>query len=78
VAVNVTVTQPTAAGFLSLYPGDASQPLASTVNFSRAQTRTNNAILPLALGGEGTLALTPQVVGSGTVQVIVDVSGWFE
>jgi hypothetical protein len=38
----------------------------------------NYAILPLALERDGTLALTPQVVGSGTVEVIVDVSGWFE
>jgi Tol biopolymer transport system component len=78
IAVNLAVTQATAGGHLTLYPGDGSLPLASTLNFSAGQTRTNNAILPLDLSGDGTVALSPFVQGSGTVHLIVDVSGWFE
>lgn len=46
--------------------------------FGQGQTRANNAILPLAANGSGTLAITPFVAGNGTVHVIVDVVGYFE
>ena len=78
VAVNVTITQPTDSGHLTLYTGDASPPLASTINFSAGQTRANNAILALATNGTGTLAARPVVLGGGSVHVILDVVGYFE
>ncbi len=77
-AVNVTATQPSAQGHLTLHPGDLPAPGASTINFAAGQTRANNAIVPLATNGDGTLALTPFVLGAGTVHVIVDVTGYFE
>ena len=78
VAVNVTITQPTGPGHLTLYTGDASPPLASTINFGAGQTRANNAILALATNGTGTLAARPAIAGGGTVHVILDVVGYFE
>jgi len=78
VAVNVTVTQPTGLGHLTLYSGDAAPPLASTINFSAGQTRANNAIVSLTASGAGTLAARPVVLGGGTVHVILDVVGYFE
>ena len=78
VAVNITVTQPTGAGHLSFAPGDLGDPAASTINFSPGQTRANNAILPLALNGTGTLRVSPAVTGNGSVHVILDVVGYFE
>ncbi len=78
IAANVTVTAPTALGFLTLYSGDASQPGVATLNFGAGQTRTNNALVRLAIDGSGTYAASAFVLGSGTVEVIVDVAGWFE
>ncbi len=78
VAANVTVTQTSAQGHLTLHAGDLPAPGASTINFAAGQTRANNAILPLAANGAGTLAVTPFVLGGGSVHVIVDVTGYFE
>jgi hypothetical protein len=74
-ALNVTVTTPTAAGFLRLYPGGSSPPATSTINYSAGQTRANNAIL--GLGAAGDLAIHCDQA-SGTTHVILDVVGWFE
>jgi hypothetical protein len=75
VAVNVTVTAPTAAGQLTFGPGGAPPPGTSTLNFAAGQTRANNAVLPL--GPDGTLAVLAGL-GEGSVHLIVDVNGWFE
>lgn len=74
VAFNVTVTQPTAPGYITLYPAAAPQPLASTLNYREGQTRANNAISPLGAGG-GLAVFCGQ---AGTTHFIVDVTGYFE
>ena len=76
VSVNVTVTQPTALGYLTLYPTTSSRPVASNVNYSAGQTRANNALLVLASGGSGTVDVFNG--SSGTTHVIIDVNGYFE
>ncbi|HSN88474.1 MAG TPA: hypothetical protein VL025_17065, partial [Thermoanaerobaculia bacterium] len=76
--LNVTVVQPTGAGYLTLYPGDALPPLASTLNFTAGLVRSNNAIVPLSVDGSAALALRASVAGNGTVHVILDVAGYFE
>jgi hypothetical protein len=55
----------------------AGQPLpdTSTLNYTAGQTRANNAIV--ALSGSGALAVYASQ-DSGTVHVIVDVSGYFK
>jgi len=78
VAVNVTVTQPTGLGHLTLSAGDAPVPAVSTINFGPGQTRANNAVLRLAGNATGQLAARPFVAGGGTVHVILDVTGYFE
>jgi hypothetical protein len=78
VAVNVTVLQGQGDGRLTLHPGNLSTPNTSTINFTAGQTLANNAILALASNGEGTLGITPFVIGGGTVHVLVDVSGYFQ
>lgn len=75
VSLNVTVTSPTSLGHLSLYPGGTSLPIVSTMNFRPGQTRANNAIIQLGAGG--TLS-TVSGQGSGTVQLLLDVNGYFE
>jgi hypothetical protein len=75
VAVNITVTQPTAGpGVLTLYAGGTSLPLTSTLSYSAGQTRASNAAV--SLGAAGDIAVHCQQ-GSGTAQVIIDVSGYF-
>ena len=78
ISVNVTVVNPTGAGFVTLYPGNYFAPTASTINFGPGQTRTNNAILPLSSDGSGTLAAQPSVTGKGNLQLVVDANGYFQ
>ncbi|MEA2694098.1 MAG: xanthomonalisin, partial [Acidobacteriota bacterium] len=73
-SVNVTVVGPMAAGDLRLFPADQSTPNATTLNFAAGQTRTNNAILGLAWSA-GTA--TVQNDSAGTVDLIVDVNGYY-
>jgi PKD repeat protein len=76
-SVNITVVNPTGAGFLSVFPGNYPIPVVSTINFSAGQTRTNNAILPISSDTSGTLSAQPLVTGNGNVQLVVDVNGYF-
>ena len=75
-SVNLTVTAPTAAGFLSLFPGNGIPPASSAINFTTGQTRANNAVVLLATDGAGSLAV--QNGAAGTVHFILDVNGYFE
>jgi hypothetical protein len=76
VVANLTVTEAESGGFLTLFAGNLLPPNASTINFLSGQTRTNNAILPLASDGAGTIAV--QNGSGGNVHAILDVSGYFE
>lgn len=77
VAANVTAVQATGDGSLTLYPGDLAAPLAATLSFPAGSTRAGSAILGLALDGSGTLSATP-ALQSGSVHLILDVSGYFQ
>jgi hypothetical protein len=74
-AVNVTVTAPTGPGHLTLFADDTLLPRTSTVDYSPGQTRAGDAVV--GLGATGALDV---FVGqrSGEVQVIIDVSGYFQ
>jgi hypothetical protein len=73
IAVNLTVTQPTAPGNLIIYPLGVAPPTTSVINYNAGQTRANNAIVPV--GASRSIAITGQ--GSGTTHVIIDVVGYF-
>ncbi len=75
VAFNATVTGPTAGGYLSLMPGNGLSG-SSTSNFSVGQTRANNCVVQLASDGTGTVAATNG--STGTVNLILDVTGYFQ
>jgi hypothetical protein len=75
VTLNVTVTQATAGGDLRLYPGGASLPMATAINYGAGKTRANNGTL--ALGPNGDL-LVHCDQSSGSVHMILDVSGYLE
>lgn len=74
-AVNVTVTQATAGGYLRLYPAGVAPPGNSSVNYSVGQTRANNGIYAISSSGQLSVDC---MQGSGTAQLILDVFGWFE
>jgi hypothetical protein len=74
VSLNVTVVLPTAGGYLTLYPGGGSLPLASTLNYRANQIRANNAIVRLGPGG--TLAVYSGQ-GGGSAHLLIDVNGFF-
>jgi IPT/TIG domain/Right handed beta helix region len=75
-AVNVTVTQGTSGpGILTLYAGATGLPLASTIEYSAGQTRAANAVV--SLGSAGDIETKCQQP-SGTVQLIIDISGYFQ
>ncbi len=44
VALNVTVTEPTGSGFLTVYPGGENPPATSNLNFTAGQTLANLVI----------------------------------
>ena len=73
VVLNVTVTQPVDAGYLTVYPDGGSRPTASNLNFSAGETVPNLVIAPV--GADGKVDFFNG--SSGTVQVLADVSGWF-
>jgi len=74
IAVNVAVTQPTAQGYVTIYPLGIPLPMTSTINYSAGQTRTNNAIVQV--GTNGSIAATCGQA-SGTTHFIIDVIGYF-
>ena len=73
-AINVTVTEPTAVGYLTIYPAGVPLPLASTINYSAGQTRANNAIVPL--GPTDAIAVYC-AQPTGTTHFLIDVVGYF-
>jgi hypothetical protein len=82
VLVNITVTQATAQGYLSVFSSerrDSMLPTTSTLNFTPGQTIANAAIIPLCSPGQaciqgdfGIYTMTP----GGSVHVIIDVVGY--
>jgi hypothetical protein len=77
ISINLTAVNPGAAGDLRFYPGDASVPNASAINFRAGLTRANNGILPLAANGDGSIAVRADMI-SGSVHLLVDVNGYFQ
>ena len=75
VSINITVTSPTAAGDLRLFPNGTALPLVSTINYRAGQTRANNAIV--SLGAAADLSIRCDQA-TGTVHVIIDVNGYAE
>jgi hypothetical protein len=72
VALNVTVTEPTAVGFVTAYPAGTTRPLASNLNIVPGQTVPNAVVVKL-----GTLGRVTFYNSSGTTHLIADVAGWY-
>jgi hypothetical protein len=74
ISFTLTVTEPSAAGHLVVYPEGCPLPAASTVNFGAGQTRAVSGIV--ALGGG--IAVRYAAATAATTHVVLDVSGYFE
>jgi hypothetical protein len=73
---NLTVTQPTALGYLYLGPAPADFPGSSTLNFPASDDRAN--AVSVALGPGGTLSITYASPAEGaTTHVVLDVTGYY-
>jgi hypothetical protein len=69
---NVTVTNTSTASFLTVWPGGAAKPTASDLNWVAGETVPNLVVVKLGSGG------SVQVFNAaGSVDVVVDVSGWY-
>ena len=72
VVLNVTVTNPSSGGYLTVYPAGQAAPLASSLNFAKGQTVANS--VEVGLGSGGQIAV---VTNAASVNVIIDVEGYF-
>lgn len=72
VTMNVTVTDPAADGFLTVYPCDAPRPLASNLNFVRNQTVPN--LVTVKMSATKTVCFYAQQ----QLHLIADLAGSFE
>jgi hypothetical protein len=70
VALNVTVTDPSGAGFITVYPC-GSRTLVANVNYVAGQTVPNAVIAPVSPTG------TVCFYSHATTDLVVDLNGWF-
>ena len=70
-AMNVTVVNPEAAGFVTVWPCSAARPNASNLNFTVGKVVANNVVAPI--GDQGSVCFYSSV----PTDVIVDISGYF-
>jgi aspartate oxidase len=72
---NLTVTGPTASGFLTAYPTAAAPnnpPVASNVNFTAGQTVPSLSAVEIGLSGKISIFNS-----FGSTDVVLDLSGWY-
>ena len=73
VALNVTVTAPFSAGFVTVYGDGTALPVASNLNFVPDQSVPNLVIAPVGAGG-----VVDLYNGSGgTIQLVADICGYY-
>ena len=73
VVLNVTVTQPSAAGYLTVFTSGEPRPAAASLTFAANQTVPNLVMVKVGAGGKVSL-----FNAAGTTQVIADVAGWYD
>jgi hypothetical protein len=68
--LNITVTGPTAAGFITAYPCGINPPLASNLNYTAGSTVANAVIVKIGTNGQICL------LNSAPTDLIVDINGY--
>ena len=76
VSLNLAVTSLTANGNLTVYPAGSPVPVVSSLNWTPIETAISNAAV-VALGSGGAISILHNGVGSSTVDLIVDVNGYY-
>ena len=71
VILNVTAVQPSAAGFLTVFPAGQERPVASSLNFVASQTVAN--LVLAKVGASGSVSFYNS---AGTTDLVVDVVGY--
>ena len=71
VALNVTVTEPSTTGYLTVWPTGSPQPYASNLNFTAGRTVANSVLTKVGENGQISL-----FHNAGTTNVVIDVLGW--
>jgi hypothetical protein len=72
VVFNVTVTNPTMASYVTLWPDGPPRPPISDLNFTAGETVPN--LVVVKLGSDGAVQVFN---AAGSTDVVVDVSGWY-
>lgn len=72
VVLNVAVTNPTMASYLTIWPHGAQRPLAANLNFTAGQTVGNRVMVPVSSDGKIDI-----YNASGLVDVVADLNGAF-
>ena len=73
VSMNVTIVNPTATSFLTVWPADGAQPLASNLNWLAGGPATPNKV-DVKLSADGKIKLFDN---AGSVDVLADVVGYY-
>ena len=73
VTLNVTATNVTAGGFVTVYPDGTALPNASNLNFEPGQTVPNTVVVKL--GADGSIDLTNS--SKGTIDLVADLEGYY-
>ena len=72
VVLNVTVTNPTAAGYVTVWPAGVARPTASSLNVTPGWTGANMVTVGVGAGGKVSI-----FNANGSVDVIADVVGYY-
>jgi len=72
VTVTVASVEPTARGYLTVWPCDAQRPVVSTLNYFTGEQITNSATSPLSAAG------TVCVYANVSTHVTVDIAAWWD
>jgi hypothetical protein len=74
VLLNVTVTNGTDSGYITICPDGYPIPLASNSNWTKGQTVAETVLVPLSQDGKVQIYNG----GAGSTDVVIDVEGWYE
>lgn len=74
IVLNFTVVTPAAAGYITVFPGDAAQPLAATVNFTVGSVVGNNATLKISQADANGQF---KIYSTTNTHVVADVVGYY-
>lgn len=80
--LNVTIADPTHSGYLIVYPYGTTRPLVSNINWAVGEyALANGAITPITTGSLNVSVFSELygvASGGGSVNVILDVTGYFD